>query len=210
MTFFLKHSCASSVITNEIRCYSYIRRSFFMSDTEILQAFTLTRPFPKSYWVIPARFLAGEYPSSLLLSEAKEKIDGLLTLDIDTFIDLTLFDHLEPYEPMLRIEAERMKKPYFYNKMGIRDFSIPSRRDMKKILDTIDTALSSGHNIYVHCWGGIGRTGTVVGCYLARHGVTGKAALDEIARMRLVVPSSRISPETDEQRSMVVSWKTGE
>jgi len=25
--------------------------------------------------------------------------------------------------------------------------------------------------VYVHCWAGRGRTGTVVGCYLKRHGI---------------------------------------
>ena len=27
-----------------------------------------------------------------------------------------------------------------------------------------------GRKVYVHCWGGVGRTGTVVGCYLVRQG----------------------------------------
>lgn len=31
--------------------------------------------------------------------------------------------------------------------------------------------------VYLHCWGGIGRTGTIVGCWLARNGFPGKAAL---------------------------------
>ena len=35
--------------------------------------------------------------------------------------------------------------------------------------------------VYVHCWGGIGRTGTVVGCWLVRHGMTGDEALAEFA-----------------------------
>ena len=31
--------------------------------------------------------------------------------------------------------------------------------------------------MYLHCWGGVGRTGTVVGCWLVRHGRTGDEAL---------------------------------
>lgn len=181
-----------------------------MSDTEILQNVVLTRPFPRSYWVVPGRFLAGEYPGSLLLYEAREKIDNLLNLGIDTFIDLTLYDHLEPYAPILKTEANRLGRYFTYEKQGIRDTSIPSKGDMKRILDQIDSAIEQGHNVYIHCWGGIGRTGTVVGCYLARHGTTGQAALDEIARLRNEVPSTRISPETDEQRRMVMTWRTGQ
>ena len=40
---------------------------------------------------------------------------------------------------------------------------------------------SDGKNVYVYCWGGIGRTSTAVGCWLVRHGMTGDEALAEIA-----------------------------
>lgn len=181
-----------------------------MLELDIIQTFTLARPFEKSYWVIPGRFIAGEYPGSVLLPAACEKVGGLLNLGVDTFINLTVEDHLPPYEPTMRMLAARMGRVASHYKMGFRDFSVPSTRDMVKILDTIDEALRDEHNVYVHCWGGIGRTGTVVGCYLARHGITGQAALDQIAQMRLVVPSSRVSPETDEQRKMVTSWREGQ
>ena len=45
----------------------------------------------------------------------------------------------------------------------------------------IDEAMSAGKAVYVHCWGGVGRTGTVVGCWLVRHGRTGEQALEQIA-----------------------------
>jgi hypothetical protein len=174
------------------------------------QTYSLARPFPGSYWVVPGRLLAGEYPGSLLLHEASSKIRSLLNLGIDTFIDLTLDDALAPYEPVLRMEANRQEKTYLYLKMGFRDVSVPSRGMMKRILDTIDGALDDGHNVYVHCWGGIGRTGTVIGCYLARHGVSSSAVLSEIARLRGVVPDRQPSPETNQQRWMVTNWQAGQ
>lgn len=33
-----------------------------------------------------------------------------------------------------------------------------------RILDAIDARLEAGKSVYVHCWGGIGRTDTVAGC----------------------------------------------
>ena len=45
---------------------------------------------------------------------------------------------------------------------------------MKRILDDVDEAIAGGGLTYVHCWGGIGRTGTVVGCWLVRHGLEGR------------------------------------
>ena len=59
---------------------------------------------------------------------------------------------------------------------------------LKHILDEIDGAILNGKTVYVHCLGGIGRTGTVVGCYLVRHGIAagGKALV--------VDPQSRVYP----------------
>ncbi len=181
-----------------------------MIALETVTTFSLARPFERSYWVIPGRLLAGEYPGSLLMPEAFSKINGLLDFGIDTFIDLTVEDHLDPYLPILKLVTSRCGKAYEYIKSGFRDQGIPSRKEMKKILDRIDAAVDAGHNTYVHCWGGIGRTGTVIGCYLARHGITGQDALDEIERLRVVVPSSRPSPETNEQRQMVLNWQSGQ
>ena len=44
------------------------------------------------------------------------------------------------------------------------------------ILDAIDVALAQGRTVDVRCWGRIGRTGAVVGCWLVRHGLTGDGA----------------------------------
>jgi protein-tyrosine phosphatase len=64
--------------------------------------------------------------------------------------------------------------------------------------------------VYVHCKGGIGRTGTVAGCYLVRHGQTPEAALRLIAqRLYHTHMAERLSPEGDEQRALVLRWQPG-
>ncbi len=91
--------------------------------------------------------------------------------------------------------------------MSIPDLHTPLPEGMARILDTIDAALEAGRTVYVHCYGGIGRTGTVVGCYLVRHGTDGEAALAEIARLRRETPDGwKRSPETHAQREMVRNW----
>ena len=61
----------------------------------------------------------------------------------------------------------------------------------------------------MHCRGGIGRTGTTVGCYLVRHGFGGDEALENVNRLfRFSERSmeSSFSPETREQMNFVRDW----
>jgi protein-tyrosine phosphatase len=168
-------------------------------------------PFPDSFWVDPGRLLAGEYPGAPEEEMARKKLRSLLQSGVDFCIDLTEKGALVPYESWWRSEAADYLKEAGYLRMPIRDFGVPSADDMVRILDAIDQALEHGKTVYVHCWGGIGRTGTVIGCYLVRHGLTGEQALDRLAHLRVHVPdASRQSPETSEQAGLVLRWQAEE
>jgi hypothetical protein len=65
-----------------------------------------------------------------------------------------------------------------------------------RILDDIDEARARGGTAYVHCWGGVGRTGTVIGCWLMRHALDGGDPIARIAVLRAAVAGERPSPET--------------
>ena len=165
---------------------------------------------PKSYWVIPDRFMAGGYPSAIRDDEAHLKAGWLIQNGFSFYIDLTEPGEygLEPYAPLLlRMTAEN-EDTLTHRRMPIRDMDTPTREEMVRILDTIDAALESGHKVYLHCYGGIGRTGTVVGCHLVRHGMDGETALGQITSWRQDTTDSwRRSPETEEQRQFVLNWK---
>ncbi|MEN3339934.1 MAG: hypothetical protein V7647_3610 [Acidobacteriota bacterium] len=90
----------------------------------------------------------------------------------------------------------------------VRDMSVPHERElMTRILETIRDETAAGHPVYVHCWGGIGRAGTVVGCWLVESGMTGSEAIDRIAALRANTPDKLArSPETDEQRRYICGW----
>lgn len=163
-----------------------------------------------SYWVLPKRLLAGEYPGMPDEFETRRRLRWLLSQGVSKIIDLTEAGEygLPPYEKLLESEAAGKRKPVAYIRMSIQDFGIPTPDQMRQILDNLFAALQAGEIVYLHCYGGIGRTGTVVGCYLREQGMDGQAALKKIARLRLNLPNSwRRSPETDEQRFMVINWK---
>jgi len=169
----------------------------------------VSAPIPNSYWVEPGRLLAGEYPCSHQQEGARRNIDALLRAGIDTFIDLTQSGELDPYEDVLMEQARQHGVSASYRRHAIQDFGTPSRQQMATILDELSAALAAGHGVYVHCWGGVGRTGTTIGCYLVQQGLSGEQALARIARWWQQVPKRTYhprSPETRDQIEYVRGW----
>ena len=168
-------------------------------------------PLPQSYWVSVGDFAAGEYPGDHSPHEAAKRVRRLLAAGIDHFIDLThRADRMKPYAAIAETEAEKLGHNVVIERHPIVDVSIPDRpSQMSAILDAIDTALEADKTVYLHCWGGVGRTGTVVGCWLVRHGKTGEEALGQIAHWWRRVPKSRYhphSPQTLQQYDYVRGW----
>ena len=166
-------------------------------------------PLPNCYWLPDARLLAGEYPGSPDSAESSRKLRLLHEAGVDTFIDLTEAGELDPYESVLETLTHETRGSPAYYRLAVRDLSTPTPEQMHRILDLIDAEQSKGRTVYIHCWGGVGRTGTVIGCWLVRHGLTGQEALDRIAELwqgmekRHRAPRS---PETDAQRRFVLGW----
>ena len=176
-------------------------------------------PFGRSYWVVPHKLLAGSYPGSENPSEAARKIKQLFNSGIRFILSL-MEDHEtdhngEPFAPYARIfkdVAYRSGAQVLCRRNPVPDLGVPSKNQMVEILDSIDGSIDRGLPVYVHCWGGVGRTGTVIGCYLVRHGLsTGANVLERIALLRKNENEShRVSPETPAQRRMVQSWIQGQ
>ena len=165
-------------------------------------------PIVESYWVEEKRFLAGEYPGSHNSEFARRRMDAFLEAGIHSFIDLTQPHELVPYEPILMEQARIYDIKAAYHRFAIRDHGVPSRETMIAILNTIDEELNSGRGVYVHCWGGVGRTGITVGCYLVRHGLEPKEALARVHALFSTRPQNyyTTSPETQEQFDFVRAW----
>jgi len=164
----------------------------------------ISAPLPRSYWVLPGKLLAGGYPDV----EGGD-LDALLDAGIDAFVDLTVEGERSiaySYEDRLRRAASVRRRAVEYERISIADMSAELER-VELALREIDRFLHSGHSVYVHCLGGLGRTGTVVGSFLVKKGLARTSeALKLIAALRSSTdtPASP-SPQTDSQRSLIES-----
>lgn len=164
---------------------------------------TPERPFANTYWVIPGRLLAGEYPGAAHDAEALPRLASLYSAGIDSFIDLTEEGELPPYRHLLTAKNR-------YLRSAIVDATVPNNvSQVQTLVMTIREALDQRRGLYVHCRAGIGRTGLVMGCFLAQAEGDGKKALKILNR--LWTQSERAKqwpkvPQTAAQADYVKRW----
>lgn len=160
-----------------------------------------------SYWVLPGRFLVGQHPYGAI---GPKRLLEFLALGIDTFISLQPAGEkvITDYSRALHRAASTLHRKVHFLRRPIPDSDICSPQKMSAILNTIDRRLAAGHNIFSHCWAGLGRTGLVVGCWLVHHGLSGKDALRRIETLRRHDEELRnwSSPQTPWQWDMVLRW----
>jgi hypothetical protein len=161
------------------------------------------RPLANTYWVISNQVLAGEYPGGADQEEARTRLARLQGAGIDSFIDLTEEGELPPYHHLLA-------KPSEYTRYAIVDSGVPNNvSQTQQILSAIRAALARGRRVYVHCRAGIGRTGLIVGCFLAEEESNGKSALkilNSLWRQNERSASWPRVPQTAEQADYIRHW----
>ncbi len=173
-------------------------------------------PTTRCYWVVRGRLLAGAYPGDPDPKAHAARLEKLWGAGIRTFVSL-MEEHetnnkgvpFAKYADDVAALAARTGEPASCVRFAIKDVSVTTPSVMVSILDFIDREVSAGRPVYVHCFGGIGRTGTVVGCWLLRRGLASREdVLQVIARLRQKDEqrASRPSPETEQQVSFMRTW----
>jgi hypothetical protein len=160
-------------------------------------------PLPNSYWVVSDLILAGEHPSGITPANTRERLARLHEAGINYFIDLTEMGEMPDYCALLPAHAH-------YLRCAIGDTRVPSEiSQMQELQSRIRNARALGRRMYIHCRAGIGRTGLVVGCYLAEEGLDGNSALEQLNRLWRQCARAEswpTVPQTAEQADYIRDW----
>jgi hypothetical protein len=147
--------------------------------------------------------LAGEYPGHSEADQALERLSRLMDAGITTFIDLTEEGEMPAYKHFLPPQIAHARS-------AIVDSSVPYNvAQTAKTLATIHDALLHEQRVYVHCRAGIGRTGLIIGCFLAETEGSGRTALRVLNKLWRQSDGSKLwptVPQTAEQADYVRRW----
>jgi hypothetical protein len=155
-----------------------------------LPAKEMAGPTPWSNWALPGRVIAGAYPASLDDAETERILTTLLELGINTFVCLQAEVNINTPEHAWR--AQHGLRPYIkdaqkilskahetgnpkitqqkidFLHLPIIDGNVTTDSAMNRLVEDCMERVLKGEKLYIHCWGGHGRTGTLVAVMLGR------------------------------------------
>jgi protein-tyrosine phosphatase len=146
--------------------------------------------------------IEGPWPGRLAISARprggewlEEEMSGWRQAGIDVVVSLLVPEEVAD----LHLEDERAEG----EAIGIRFYSFPivdrsvptPGTDIHGFLSQIDTKLSQGKNVAIHCRQGVGRAGLIATALLIERGLNPEKAIERVSAARRVTV-----PETAEQR----------
>ena len=182
-------------------------------------------------WLVPGSVMLGRYPGqepSRVGTEegARQNLGAIVGAGVDVFVCLQ--DEIPPqgkwaegksvggfmaYAPLVGDLAPERAVEYLH--YPIVDLSTTDDASLGKIVRDVADRVRAGRVVYIHCWGGRGRTGTVAACLL-RDLYPGEVGVEEaLERLQFAYDArgegeGRVSPETPQQFDQVRRYFLGD
>lgn len=121
------------------------------------------------FWVIPKQLAGSEVPTN------KADFQWIKAQGIKAIVSLTEL----PSDPSLT-------QPFDFevHHLHIRDRTAPKQHQIDVFVEIVNTLLAKDKPVLVHCLGGIGRTGTMLACYLVSQCKNPRDAINEVRRKK--------------------------
>ncbi len=179
-------------IRERMRVDPAFREDLLASPLHILQAYPLTEEekqlfvVPNFSWMSEKQLAGVSYPRS------DDAIALLRKLGVQAFLSLSEESLSEDLLSKYAIKWEHLPIP---------DFTAPTLKQVEQALTIIGGFLEHGLPVAVHCMAGLGRTGTILACYLVAQGSSAREAIQQVRTKR---PDSI---ETLEQEAVIEAYE---
>jgi atypical dual specificity phosphatase len=140
---------------------------------------------PRQIWIY-ARLKSVTWDDENLAACRFPRTDKALQELADKGVGLLVNLHERPHPPE-RLARYGMTELH----LPVPDFTPPTPDQLERGVNAIESAIDNGTRVAVHCGAGLGRTGTLLACYLVRKGLSPDQA---IARVRALRPGSVETP----------------